>query len=110
MLSGPQNDPSAKPEMEVVVMNPKLPALAVVAAALGLMPVPARGADVLQTHRLSAALATEIAVAAIAACTKLGYTITASVVDADGVHQVLIRGDGAGIHTVQTAQDKAFAP
>jgi uncharacterized protein GlcG (DUF336 family) len=69
---------------------------------------PTSAADVLTTHRLSAALATDIAVAAIAACTKLGYTITASVVDIDGVNQALIRGDGAGIHTVQAARDKAF--
>jgi uncharacterized protein GlcG (DUF336 family) len=78
------------------------------ALALSLPPAPARAVDVLPTHRLSAALATDIAVAAIAACTKLGFTITASVVDSDGVNQVLIRGDGAGIHTVQTAQDKAY--
>jgi len=57
---------------------------------------------------LSAALATDIAVAAIAACTKMTYAITAAVVDSDGVTQVLIRGDGAGIHTVQAAHDKAF--
>ena len=79
-----------------------------VLASLGLTAVPAQSADVLPTHRLSAALATDIAVAAIAACNKLTYTITASIVDADGVNQALIRGDGAGIHTVQAAQDKAF--
>jgi uncharacterized protein GlcG (DUF336 family) len=77
-------------------------------AAIGLSAVPARGADVYSTHRLSAALATDAAVAAIAACTKLGFAITATVVDADGAVQALIRGDGAGIHTVQAAQDKAF--
>ena len=78
------------------------------ALALGSAAVPARAADVETTHRLSAQLATEIAVASIAACTKLTYAITATVVDADGVIQALIRGDGAGIHTIQTAQDKAF--
>ena len=82
--------------------------VALAAMAVGTMPAPARGADVMPTHRLSAQLATDIAVAAIAACTKLTYNITATVVDSDGVVQALIRGDGAGIHTVQTAQDKAF--
>ena len=77
-------------------------------AAIGLTGAPARGADVLTTHRLSAALATDIAVASVAACAKMTYAITAAVVDADGVTQVLIRGDGAGIHTVQAAHDKAF--
>ena len=86
---------------------PQLVAL-VALAATGLAAAPARGADVLTTHRLSAALATDIAVGAIAACTKMGYAITAAVVDIDGVNQALIRGDGAGIHTVQAAHDKAF--
>ena len=86
---------------------PRILALAAV-AAIGTAAVPARAADVLPTHRLSAAVATDIAVAAIAACEKMTYAITATVVDYDGVVQALIRGDGAGIHTVQTAQDKAF--
>jgi uncharacterized protein GlcG (DUF336 family) len=80
--------------------------VALTAIAVGT--VPARAADVLTTHRLSAQLATEIAQGAIAACTKLTYNITAAVVDSDGVTQALIRGDGAGIHTVQAAHDKAF--
>lgn len=75
---------------------------------MGAATAPASSADVLVTHRLSAQLATEIAVASIAACAKLTYTITAAVVDIDGVNQALIRGDGAGIHTVQAAHDKAF--
>ena len=75
---------------------------------ISLAAVPVRAADVNPTHRLSSALATEIAVAAIAACNKMTYNITAAVVDYDGIPQALIRGDGAGIHTVQTAQDKAF--
>ena len=77
-------------------------------AAIGATAAPAQAADVLTTHRLSAALATEIAAGAIAACAKMTYAITAAVVDDDGVTQVLIRGDGAGIHTVQAAHDKAF--
>ena len=85
------------------------PCLALVATiTMGLGPIPARAADILTTHRLSATLATDIAVAAIAACAKMTYTITAAVVDADGVTQVLIRANGAGIHTVQAAHDKAF--
>lgn len=77
-------------------------------AVLAAVSAPARGADVYPTHRLSAQLATEIALASIAACEKMTYKITAVVVDSDGVVQTLIRGDGAGIHTIQTAQDKAF--
>src|SRR5580693_1903253 len=83
-------------------------ALVALVALLVAATVPVRAADVLATHRLSAQLATEIAVDSVAACNKLTYAVTAAVVDADGVTQALIRGDGAGIHTVQTAQDKAF--
>jgi uncharacterized protein GlcG (DUF336 family) len=79
-----------------------------IAITAATVPAPARSADMLATHRLSAQLANDIAVASIAACAKLTYNITAVVVDNDGVIQSLIRGDGAGIHTVQTAQDKAF--
>lgn len=84
------------------------PLLAAGLLAAGLCAAPARSADVLPTHRLAAALANEVVAGAIAACTKMGYPITAAVVDVDGIVQVLVRGDGAGIHTVQTAEDKAF--
>jgi uncharacterized protein GlcG (DUF336 family) len=90
-----------------VRLFPELMAIAAL-TAMALGAAPARAADTLPTHRLSAELATDIAVASIAACTKLTYKITAVVVDADGVPIALIRGNGAGIHTVQTAQDKAF--
>jgi uncharacterized protein GlcG (DUF336 family) len=83
-------------------------ALAAGLLAAGLCAGPARSADVLPTHRLSAALATEAVAGAIAACAKMGYAVTAAVVDIDGVTQALVRGDGAGIHTIQAAQDKAF--
>jgi len=89
-------------------MTPRISCALVLALGILSAAAPAGAADVLTTHRLSAALATDIAVGAIAACTKMGYPITAAVVDADGVTQVLIRGDGAGIHTVQAAHDKAF--
>jgi uncharacterized protein GlcG (DUF336 family) len=77
-------------------------------AVLALPSAPARAADVLATHRLSSALATDIAVRAVTECVKLTFTCTAAVVDIDGVTQALVRGDGAGIHTVQASHDKAF--
>lgn len=82
---------------------------AVVALALtGLSAAPAKSADVLATHRLSAAISTDLVTDAIAACSKLGFAISAAVVDDDGVTQALVRGDGAGIHTMQAAHDKAY--
>ncbi len=89
------------------MINRTLTALTALTALL-LGGAPARSADVIPTHRLSAQLATDIALASIAACEKMTYRITAVVLDYDGIPIALIRGDGAGIHTVQAAQDKAF--
>jgi len=77
-------------------------------AVLAFSVSPVRAADVLATHRLSASLATEIAVRSVAECVKLTFVCTAAVVDSDGVVQALVRGDGAGIHTVRGAEDKAY--
>jgi uncharacterized protein GlcG (DUF336 family) len=66
------------------------------------------GADALATHRIPAALAAEAAMEAVASCAKQGYRETAVVVDADGTHQAEVRGDGAGIHTLDSANDKAY--
>ncbi len=70
--------------------------------------VPAHAADVLATHRVSAALANEAVGAAVASCAKQGYAETAVLVDADGVTQASLRGDTAGIHTLDSAHDKAY--
>jgi uncharacterized protein GlcG (DUF336 family) len=65
-------------------------------------------ADTLQTHRIPAALAVEAASEAIATCAKQGYRETAVVLDADGATIVAVRGDGTGIHTLDSAHDKAY--
>jgi uncharacterized protein GlcG (DUF336 family) len=78
-------------------------ALAIAGAA-----VPAQAQNVLTTHRLSAALASEAASAAVAACAKQGYKVTAAIVDADGVQQAMLRGDGASMTTLGAARDKAY--
>jgi uncharacterized protein GlcG (DUF336 family) len=62
----------------------------------------------LQTHRIPAALALEAVGAAVAACAKQGYAETAVLVDADGVRQAVLRGDWAGVHTLDSATDKAY--
>ena len=59
-------------------------------------------------HRLSAPLANEAVGAAVASCAQQGYAETAVVVDTDGVTQALLRGDGAGVHTLDSAHDKAY--
>jgi uncharacterized protein GlcG (DUF336 family) len=65
-------------------------------------------ADTLPTHRIPAALAAEAAGAAVAACAGQGYHETAAVLDADGTTIATLRGDGAGIHTIDSAFDKAY--
>ena len=65
-------------------------------------------ADTLPTHRIPAALAVEAAGEVIAACARQGYHETAVVLDADGATIVALRGDGAGIHTLDSAHDKAY--
>jgi len=39
---------------------------------------------------------------------RQGYRETAAVLDADGATIVTLRGDGAGIHTLDSAHDKAY--
>ena len=65
-------------------------------------------ADTLPTHRIPAALAIEAANETVSACAKQGYHETAVVLDADGATIVALRGDGAGIHTLDSAHDKAY--
>ena len=69
---------------------------------------PTASAEVLNTHRIPAVLAVEAASESIGVCAKQGYLETAVVVDADGATIVALRGDGAGIHTLDSAHDKAY--
>ena len=65
-------------------------------------------AETLLTHRIPASLAVEAASETVAACAKQGYHETAVVLDADGTTIVVVRGDGAGIHSLDSAHDKAY--
>ena len=64
--------------------------------------------DLLVIHRLPAALASEAVTEAVASCARQGYNETAVLVDAEGVRQALLRGDRAGSHTLDSANDKAY--
>ena len=66
------------------------------------------GADTLATLRIPAALALVAAAETVSACAGQGYHETALVLDADGATIVALRGDGAGIHTLDSAHDKAY--
>ena len=51
-------------------------------------------------------LALEAATEAVRVCAQHGYLVTATAVDMDGVPQVVLRGDGATIHTRESSFDK----
>ena len=80
----------------------------VVMAAAPLIGASSSHADALVTHRIPAALAAEAVSEAVASCAKQGYRETAVVLDTDGAIIAALRGDGAGIHTLDSAHDKAY--
>lgn len=57
-------------------------------------------------QKLSAPLANELVGDTVAICAQRGYTVTAVVVDLDGVRQALLRGNGAPIHTLDNAAER----
>ena len=63
----------------------------------------------IQTQKLSAALANELVGESVAICAKNGYKVVAVVVDTDGVRQAYLCGDGAPIHSVDNAYYKAYS-
>jgi uncharacterized protein GlcG (DUF336 family) len=85
-----------------------VPAVIGLALIGGLLTGPASADDLLITHRIPAALANKMVSEAVASCAKQGYAETAVVVDADGVRQAVLRGDRAGSHTLDSANDKAY--
>jgi uncharacterized protein GlcG (DUF336 family) len=56
---------------------------------------------------LSAALAYEAVTTAVETCASQGQHVSGVVLDPAGLQQAFLRGDGAGIHTVVTADYKA---
>jgi uncharacterized protein GlcG (DUF336 family) len=87
-------------------MSPLSKSLAVFTAAAALSS-PA-GAQVLTQKNVSFAMAQTIANAALAHCQSMGYKVSVVVVDRDGLQVVMLRGDGAGLHTPEGADRKAY--
>jgi uncharacterized protein GlcG (DUF336 family) len=69
---------------------------------------PASAQGLVKTSRLSATLALELVGEAVATCARNGYAVTAVVVSIDGVRQAVLRGDGAPVHTLDSAFAKAY--
>jgi uncharacterized protein GlcG (DUF336 family) len=82
--------------------------IAVVAAMTALTASSASAQGLITKKRLSAALAMEAVMEAVDACKKAGYAVTAIIVDNEGVRQAVIRGDGATVHTLDSAYAKAY--
>lgn len=61
-----------------------------------------------KVYQLPAELAAEAALTAVQTCQKDGYNVTATVVNRDGLVQIVIRGDDATPHTIENSLYKAF--
>lgn len=77
-------------------------------ASLAVAPQLGHAQGVVTERNISAGLAAEAVAAAVEACTGRGFRVTAAVVDRSGVLKALLRADGAGPHTVSSAQAKAY--
>jgi len=80
---------------------------AAIVLSIGLA-APASAQGLQATHRVTAPLALEAVGAAVAHCAGQGYFVSAVVVDASGVRQAVLRGDNAGVHTMDSAMGKAY--
>jgi uncharacterized protein GlcG (DUF336 family) len=67
------------------------------------------GAQGLVTEKnISLAMAQTIANAALAQCYSMGFKVSVTVVDRAGLPIVMLRGDGAGLHTPEGSDRKAY--
>jgi uncharacterized protein GlcG (DUF336 family) len=80
--------------------------LTAIALAVGI--VTASQAQVREEKTITLASANEAAAAAVAACQAKGFAATATVVDRAGQVKAIQRADGAGPHTLGSAERKAF--
>src|SRR6059036_749660 len=76
---------------------------------IGTAPTGVQAQGLVNMQKLSAPLANELVGEAVASCAQKGYTVTAVVVDLDGVRQAMLRGNGAPIHTLDNAFYKAYS-
>ena len=66
------------------------------------------GAQVLTQKNVSVAMAQSIANAALAQCESMGFKVSVTVVDGAGLALVMLRGDGAVLHTPEGSDRKAY--
>jgi uncharacterized protein GlcG (DUF336 family) len=63
---------------------------------------------VLTEKNVSLWMAQTIASAALEKCQSMSYKVSVVVIDRDGLQVVMLRGDGAGLHTPEGADRKAY--
>src|ERR1700736_3666177 len=88
-------------------MGPISKGLAGFAVAAVLSP-PAGAQGLVTQKNISLALAQTIANAALAKCESMGFKVSVTVVDRAGLPLVMLRGDGAGLHTPEGSDRKAY--
>jgi uncharacterized protein GlcG (DUF336 family) len=87
-------------------MSSKLKFLGVIAAAAVLSS--SAQAQLANERNLTLAMAQAIANGAMEKCKSMGFRISVAVLDRDGLQLVMLRGDGAGLHTPEGADRKAY--
>ena len=88
-------------------MSPILKGLASLAVA-AVLASPAGAQGVVSEKNITLALAQTIANAALEQCQSMGYKVAVTVVDRAGQALVMLRGDGAGLHTPEGSDRKAY--
>jgi uncharacterized protein GlcG (DUF336 family) len=88
-------------------MSPISKSLASFAAAT-VLSAPAGAQGIVTQKNITLALAQTIANAAIAQCRSIGYKISVTVVDREGLPLVMMRDDGAGLNTPEGSDRKAY--
>jgi uncharacterized protein GlcG (DUF336 family) len=80
----------------------------IMAATLSGTALPAAAEDLPREAVLPVTLAAKAAHTALDKCKTDGYKVSVTVVDRTGVVRVVLRGDGAGPHTVDSSSKKAY--
>src|SRR5450755_2938246 len=66
------------------------------------------GAQLVTQKNIPLAMAQTIANAALAQCESMGFKVSVTVLDRAGLAHVMLRGDGAGLHTPEGSDRKAY--
>jgi uncharacterized protein GlcG (DUF336 family) len=82
--------------------------LAALALTAALTTQAAAQQGVLVQKNVSVSMAQSIATAALEKCQSMGFKVSVVVIDREGLQVVMLRGDDAGLHTLEGADRKAY--